>query len=88
MFVAATLLLAEMGRGYGFGPGAWWPIFPIFWLLLATVVVFAVFRSRRAWWRQSAGPSAESVLSERYARGEIDEDEYRARLSVLKEGRS
>jgi putative membrane protein len=30
------------------------------------------------------GGGAEQVLSERYARGEIDEEEYRERLSVLR----
>ncbi|MFF0745564.1 SHOCT domain-containing protein [Streptomyces sp. NPDC004111] len=32
-----------------------------------------------------AAPSAEQVLAERYARGEVDEDEYRGRLSVLRD---
>ncbi|MGW7381790.1 SHOCT domain-containing protein [Streptomyces sp. NPDC054794] len=30
-----------------------------------------------------AGPSPEQVLAERFARGEIDEDEYHRRLTVL-----
>ncbi|PUB29828.1 putative membrane protein [Promicromonospora sp. AC04] len=30
-----------------------------------------------------AGPSARQVLSQRYARGEIDENEYTQRLNVL-----
>ncbi len=29
------------------------------------------------------GPSPEQLLAERYARGEIDEDEYRRRLATL-----
>jgi putative membrane protein len=32
----------------------------------------------------SAAASAETVLSERFARGDIDEQEYRARLEVLR----
>jgi putative membrane protein len=31
------------------------------------------------------GESAAAALGERYARGEIDEDEYRKRLRVLRE---
>ena len=32
----------------------------------------------------STGPSAEQLLAERFARGEIDEDEYRQRLAALR----
>jgi len=31
------------------------------------------------------GPAAEHVLAERFARGEIDEEEFRRRLAVLRE---
>jgi putative membrane protein len=33
-------------------------------------------------------PSAEDILAERYARGDITDDEYMQRQSVLREGRS
>jgi len=66
------------------GPGGWWPIFPIFWLLVLAGVVFFLVRGRGRWRR---GQSAEDVLAERYARGEIAEDEYRERLGVLKGSR-
>jgi len=39
-------------------------------------------RSRRARWLDGRR-SGESVLSERFARGEIDEEEYARRLRVL-----
>ncbi|MGH2819483.1 MAG: SHOCT domain-containing protein [Actinomycetota bacterium] len=81
----AAVLLAQACRGFAFGPGPWWPIFPLLWLVLGGLAIFAIYRSRRSWWTRSAGASAESVLSERYARGEINEDEYRERLSVLKQ---
>jgi uncharacterized membrane protein len=43
--------------------------------------VFLLFRGRRARWRTD---SAEEILGERYARGEITADEYRQRLGVLR----
>jgi putative membrane protein len=81
MMTAATELLASNGD---WGPGGWWPIFPLFWLLLWGVVIFALFRFRGGWARHRPMDSAESVLAERYARGEISDNEYRERLSVLK----
>jgi len=63
----------------------WFPFFPLFPLLVIGAFVFV---SRRVAWRRggSAGPSAtgESVLAERYARGEIDESEFRHRRDVLR----
>jgi putative membrane protein len=34
---------------------------------------------------EPTGPSPEQVLGDRFARGEIDEQEYRARLAILRE---
>ena len=52
------------------------------WALVALVAV-ALFRHLEHGLRVPWS-SAERVLSERFARGEIDEDEYRARLAVLR----
>jgi len=72
--------------GAGHGPG-WWILFPIAWFLFfwGVIVTFLVvgFRRRRAYFRP--GRSGESVLAERYARGEVSEQEYRDRLAVLRE---
>ena len=65
--------------------GAGWipvlPVVPLFviglWVLLFTLVI-------RRRWRMAPGQSAESVLAERFARGEIDEAEYRKRRTVLR----
>ena len=83
--MAVVTVAAELASHGGWGgPGPWWPIFPLFWLLVVGVVIFALFRVRRSGrWHQ--GHSAEGVLAERYARGEISVEEYRERLSVLKE---
>ena len=70
------------------GPGPWWPIFPILWLLLV-IAIFTTFGffGRRRFGRMYAlaGQRAgESRLAERYAAGEIDEQEYERRLATLK----
>jgi putative membrane protein len=81
-------LVAHAGCA-GWGPGPWLLVFPLFWLLLIGFLVFA-FARRRAWgppaWsgRPYAAPDPMSVLAERYARGDIDEAEYRRRLDVLR----
>jgi putative membrane protein len=74
-------VIASFGHAWGAGP---W--FGILWLVFWVLVVGGVFylvRQRSARWRPER--SAESVLSERYARGEISEEEYRQRLAVLRE---
>ncbi|WP_181769089.1 SHOCT domain-containing protein [Streptomyces albidus (ex Kaewkla and Franco 2022)] len=83
----------------GAGPGPWILFFPLIW---AAVVVGAVFVLRRTVWRgrgpwhgrgpatAGGGPRPENspldLLGRRFASGEIDEDEYWRRLSVLQEG--
>ena len=69
-------------------------LIPLFWILVL-VLIFGVFGRRwrrHAWqngyghhgyWGQAAR-SAESTLAERFAQGDIDEKEYRARLEVLR----
>ena len=87
MIVLATIaVLAQETTRYGWDHhgGPWWPIFPLFWLLFWVGLFFFFGRSRRRWHHGHARHSGESVLAERYARGEIDEREYRERLDVLK----
>jgi putative membrane protein len=78
-----------MGPG-GFGMGWMW----LWWLLLLVGVVVVVVGLMLAWRsgdRSRAGgtarrpSSAREILDERFARGEIDEEEYRARRRVLDE---
>jgi putative membrane protein len=76
----SQVLLAE----HWDGPGHWWPVFPILWfLVIAGIVATVVILRRRN--RELAGPRAGAVrLAERFAAGEISEQEYRERLAVLK----
>jgi putative membrane protein len=71
--------------------GAWgwlWPLwFVLFWVGIFFVFGFFGRRRARAWHQWHGGRSGEEVLGERYARGEIDESEYRKRLEVLRGSR-
>jgi putative membrane protein len=77
------------------GPGPWIVFFPLFW---AAAVAGVVVLLRRTVWRSRGaghGPGQHRhmqdqnsplyVLGRRFASGEIDEDEYWRRLSVLGE---
>lgn len=97
MLHTALATLAQHYPGYGPGPGAhlWFLLIPFFWLILA-VVLLAIFGRRwskragerreymRQHWQSEAQGGAEKVLAERFARGDIDEVEYRARLEVIR----
>ncbi|QWB27550.1 MULTISPECIES: SHOCT domain-containing protein [Streptomyces] len=84
--------------GDGGGPGPWILFLPLIWALVigGAVVLLrrTVWRGRRGGgpWRRPAvaNDSPIAVLGHRFASGEIDEDEYWRRLSVLNEefGRS
>lgn len=66
--------------------GGWWPVFPILWLLvLAGIVTLVIWLVRRS--RPSPVSVARAQLAERFARGEIDEQEYQRRLEVLRRQR-
>lgn len=75
------------GHGWN-GPPVWFGVVgAILWALFWAAVIaggIVVFR-RYARSRPAAGDPAAVALGERYARGEIDEDEYRRRLGVLRE---
>ena len=92
--------VAHVG-GPGFGFGWLFLLIPLFWILVVGLV-FAIAgrRWRRAGWAGhgyghggpwangwAASRSAESTLAERFAQGDIEEKEYRARLEVLRANR-
>ena len=76
----------------GGGPGPWILFFPLIWVAVVALVITVL---RRTVWRGRGGPwhvrattsehSPIAVLGRRFAAGEIDEDEYWRRLSVLDE---
>lgn len=73
--------------GYGTGWGGWvlmTLVMVVFWALVIFGIV-ALFRgpARPGPCRADAGGDAQRILDERFARGEIDADEYRSRQSLL-----
>jgi putative membrane protein len=82
MFTATTTVLATHGDGWGHGPSPWIPVvFLAFWLAVVALVVWRFRRGCPPWARHGG----QSVLAERYARGDISAEEYRERRDVLKE---
>ncbi|CAN5208807.1 hypothetical protein BH11ACT5_BH11ACT5_21780 [soil metagenome] len=94
VFTALAVAAHLGGPGFGFG----WIFFiliPLFWI---AVFVLLGSLARRRWsrggWNHghmghygpwgAAARGAESTLAERFAQGDIDEKEYRARLEVLR----
>jgi putative membrane protein len=69
-------LIAEWAWG-----GPWHLISTLFWLGVIVLLVFWFRPGRRGRWQTH---TAQEVLAERYARGEISVEEYRQRLDVLK----
>ncbi|MEV1248691.1 SHOCT domain-containing protein [Nonomuraea sp. NPDC050022] len=58
----------------------------VFWGLVITAIVLAARHVGRATGAGPASPppTAEELLAQRYARGEIDTDEYHSRLDTLR----
>jgi putative membrane protein len=78
----------------GWGWGGWilmTLVMVVFWALVITAIVLGV-RYVAGGTNQRSRPTsdtnrAEDVLAERFARGEIDEDEFRRRMTTLREHR-
>lgn len=79
----------------GWGWGGWFLmtlVMVVFWALVITAVVLAIryvsggSDQRQRPTRESS--RAEDVLAERFARGEIDEDEFRRRMATIREHRA
>ena len=84
---------------YGWGPGMMWgwgwygmifgPLFMILWLAVVIAVVVLIVRWLAAPWhgmppsQTPPGRTALDILKERFARGEIDNEEYEERRRLL-----
>lgn len=70
---------------YGWNDGGWW----IAWMILSCGVIVALvwvaIRTLAGDHRSEPPRDPKDVLSERFARGEIDAEEYHERLGVLEE---
>ncbi|MPZ53413.1 MAG: SHOCT domain-containing protein [Acidimicrobiia bacterium] len=69
------------GWANGFGGGGPWFLFPILWILIIGTVIWLVARRNR---KETPEQRATAILASRYARGEIDVDEYHKRLDGVK----
>lgn len=82
-------IVADAG-GFDHMSGFGWGMMGFGWimgLLIIGLVVWAVVQSmqqNRSNAVQGAARTAESILADRFARGEIDDDEYRRRLDTLR----
>jgi len=92
---SSLALAAVVAHPWGPGPGWLFFLVPLFWIGVIVLLAVIFGRRRRAMWAQGGpwgGPgawhhvagSAEATLAQRYANGDIDEKEYRARLEVLR----
>jgi len=95
--LAIAGVAAEVGGHWAAGFGWAFFLIPLFWIGIVILIVslFGRRRWRHAGWHPGyeGGPwggqsrSAETSLAERFAQGDIDEKEYRARLEVLRANR-
>lgn len=68
----------------GWAHGAWGVVWmALFWAVLVALV-YSLIRGGRRDDSATSRQSADEILAERFARGEISEEEYRERLSVLR----
>jgi len=75
-------MLGHDSWGFGLGGGFMW----IFWIVLVLLVVWLArtgFGTRQDPGSNGASPSALDILKQRYARGEIDQDEYERKRKDL-----
>ena len=73
-----------MTDGHGMGVACVWPLILVLGLVIVVWALIRAFRVNPG--HASAGTgSARQILQERFARGEITEQEYRERMRVLDE---
>jgi putative membrane protein len=74
-----------MSWGMGWGMGFGWLLFVLFWVLIIAVLLLAVKRLMSS--AQTAGGAPQQtpleILQSRYARGEIEREEYQQKKNDL-----
>ena len=88
-FITAAHAVLAAGPGpWGEGDGEWWwvarLVVTVVWIALVVVALRWLVFGRGRWGRPSAMERARGVLAERYARGEIDAQEYEERSKRLR----
>ena len=78
--LAALPLFTQNGDDWGGHP--WWPLWLLFWAAVIGTVVWLVVRRRDR--RGDPFDRAREILAERYARDELNPEEYRKRLDELR----
>ncbi|MGA7801774.1 MAG: SHOCT domain-containing protein [Gammaproteobacteria bacterium] len=72
------------GGGFGFGHGVFGPLFSLVVVVAIVVMLRGVWRGRSGRGGDiGAGRTPREILEERYARGEIDEQEFERRRRDL-----
>lgn len=95
MFTEVMFPIADHAGRFGWGAPVLFGLMLLFWVGVIALIVtlisrrrhhhgMAGYRAAQNWQAASAARSAESTLAERFAQGDIDEVEYRARLEVLR----
>jgi putative membrane protein len=87
------MVMKMMCDGGGWGHwGILWGVVPtiatvVIWALVITAIVLVVRYLMSLWSasRTAQSTQAEDLIAQRYARGEIDDDEYRRRTRLLRE---
>jgi putative membrane protein len=80
-------MMGWYGGGMGYGA---WMFMGLFWLVLLTVIIWAVVRllpARRDGAGRGDQDSPEDILDRRFARGEIDAETYQAQRALLANAR-
>lgn len=81
--ISAVAYAQGPAQSYGMGPGmmgwgcgmGWpWPMMFIFWIVVIAGVIYFVRSTNKG--RGAPGESALDILKKRYAKGEINKDEY------------
>jgi putative membrane protein len=86
--VAAMQPLFADARGFGHMDGFGWSMMAIAWLVMLAIIgliVWVVVQAASGSSRSDSDPteSAQRILADRFARGEIDDEEYRRRSTEL-----